>query len=83
MQEYFVGNVTETKSFFGVQCHPRVCLKGNILPPGIDPVLQINAYLIRVHALSDAKCFSDLLGVYILRPDSSEMLPYGEKKKKT
>ena len=27
---------------------------------GIDQILQINAYLIRVHALSGAKCFSDL-----------------------
>ena len=30
---------------------------------GIDEILQINTYLIRVHALAGAKCFSDLLGV--------------------
>ena len=40
-------------------------------------------YFIRVHALAGAKCFSDLLGVYALRSYSSEMLPCGEKKRKS
>ena len=36
-----------------------------------------------VHALAGAKCFSDLLGIYVglLRSYSSEMLPLGEGEK--
>ena len=36
-------------------CNSGQHIKGNIPPPGIDQILQINAYLIRVHALS-VKC---------------------------
>ena len=39
-------------------------LKALLPPPGIDQILQINAYLIRIHPLSGAKCFPDVLGVY-------------------
>ena len=43
----------------------REHVKGNIQPPEIDQICQINAYLIRVHPLSGAKCFSELLGVVV------------------
>ena len=47
--------------------------------------LPESTVLIIVHVISGAKCFLDLLGIYmysVLRPDSSRMFPYGEKRRK-
>ena len=52
---------------------------------GIDQILQINMLTSSefTHKFASAKCFSDLLGVYIniyvVRSYSSEMLPCGKK----
>ena len=47
-------------------CYSLKVISHQIQLAGIDQILQINAYLIRVHALAGAKCFSDVLGVYVL-----------------